>query len=72
MLLESVGIGGAGAKEFNGLLRHTQQALPASEAVCDMEPLIESDTIVKLLERLTVLKTALDPAMMRSWPRPSA
>ena len=37
---------------------HAQHALPASQAVCDLEPLAESDTVVKLLERLTVIKTA--------------
>jgi hypothetical protein len=50
---------------------HAQHALPASQAVCDLEPLAESDTVVKLLERLTVIKTAFRVATMRSWPRPS-
>jgi hypothetical protein len=50
---------------------HAQHALPASEAVCCLQPLIESDTIVTLLERLTVLKTALRATIMRSGPTPS-
>jgi hypothetical protein len=68
MLLESVAIGGAGAEQFNGLLWQAQQALATSQTVCYMEPLIASDTIVKLLQRLTVLKTALDAVTMRRWP----
>jgi hypothetical protein len=55
---EAVAIGVVGAEQFNPLMWHAQHALPASQAVCDLEPLAQSDTVVKLLERLTVIKTA--------------
>ena len=65
---DGVAIGVAGAEQFNRLMWHAQHALPA-QAVSHLEPLTESDTIVKLLERLIVLKTAFQAAAMRSWSR---
>jgi hypothetical protein len=61
---EAVAIGIVGAEQL-----HAQHALPASQAVCDLEPLAESDTIVKLLERLTVIKTAFRVVTMPRLPR---
>jgi hypothetical protein len=65
-----VAIGVAGAEQFNRLMWQAQRALSAFQAVCYLEPLAESDTIVNLLERLIVLKTAFRAATMRSWERP--
>ena len=38
-------IGVAGAAQFNRLMRQAQHALPASQAVCHLLPLTQSDTI---------------------------
>ena len=65
---DGVAVGVAGAEQFNRLMWQAQHALPASQAVCHLEPLTESDTIVKLLERLIVLETAFRAAAMR-WAR---
>lgn len=67
----AMAIGVAAAEQFNRLMVHAQHALPASQAVCSLEPVIESDTVVTLLERLTVLKTSFRAAIMRSGPTPS-
>jgi hypothetical protein len=66
----AVAIGLEAAEQFNRLVWHAQHALPASDAVCSLEPLRESDTIVTLLERLTVLKTSFRAATMRTGPTP--
>ena len=55
---DGVAIGIAGAEQFNRLMWQARHALSASQAVSHLQPLTESDTIVKLLERLIVLKTA--------------
>jgi hypothetical protein len=65
---DGVAIGIAGAEQFNRLMWQARHALPA-QAVSHLEPLAESDTIVKLLEGLIVLKTAFQAAAMRSWSR---
>jgi len=63
---DGVAVGVAGAEQFNRLMWQAQHALPA-QVVSQLEPLTESDTIVKLLERLIVLKTAFQAAAMRNW-----
>lgn len=55
------------AAQFNHLLREARVALPGVGTVSSLDLLMEYDSVVTLVSRLTVLKTIIDHATVRQW-----
>jgi hypothetical protein len=64
-LISSIGPGRAA--EFNGLVRQAQAALSGVGTVYQIDVLMEYDSVVTLISRLTILKTIIDHATGRQW-----
>jgi hypothetical protein len=60
-------IGPLRAAQFNHLLREARGALPGVETVHGLDLLMEYDSIVTLVSRLTILKSIIDHATVRQW-----
>jgi hypothetical protein len=60
-------IGQHRATEFNVLLQQVQRALPGLDTVRYMESLMEYDSVINLIGRLTILKSIIDRATARQW-----
>jgi hypothetical protein len=60
-------IGPQRAAEFNGHLREAQAALPGVDSVYQIDLLLEYDSVVTLVGRLTILKSIIDSATARQW-----
>ena len=60
-------IGSLRAAQFNHLLREARVALPGVGTVSSLDLLMEYDSVVTLVSRLTVLKTIIDHATVRQW-----
>lgn len=60
-------IGSLRAAQFNHLLREARVALPGVGTVYSLDLLMEYDSVVTLVSRLTVLKTIIDHATVRQW-----
>lgn len=65
-LISSI-VGPQRAAEFNGLLRQARAALPDVGTVYQMDLLMEYDSVVTLVGRLTILKSIIDRATVRKW-----
>lgn len=60
-------IGPQRAAEFNGHLRQAQAALPGLGTVYQIDLLMEYDSVMTLISRLTILKSVIDRATIRQW-----
>jgi hypothetical protein len=60
-------IGPLRAAEFNAIARKARAALPGLGTVYQIDLLMEYDSVVTLMSRLTILKSIIDRATVRQW-----
>jgi hypothetical protein len=60
-------IGSLRAAQFNSLLRQARAALPGVGTVYSVDLIMEYDSVVTLVSRLTILKSTIDHATVRQW-----
>jgi hypothetical protein len=60
-------IGPLRAAEFNALVHQTRTALPGVTTAHSVDMLMEDDSVVRLIGRLTILKSIVDRATARQW-----